>query len=173
MDLLSATLAVMLAFPAYSKETEDPESRRARLTDVAQAICSATNGSPTRAAALVTLWWKESSGAAYVQDGCLKEDIPKGAPDCDGGLAATPWQLHHPVCPSLRDMHPGSYEWLEAGAKCADRQFRAAYWRCHLGWWGAFSGYAGLRCDSPWAEKRKNTMGEILGKIRKEIARGD
>jgi hypothetical protein len=171
MDLLNATLAVMLAFPAYSLEQEDPESRRARLTDVAEAICGATGGSPTRAAALVTLWWMESSGAAYVQEGCL--EVPKGAPDCDGGRAATPWQLHHSACPALRELTPGSYEWLAEGAKCADRQFASAYWRCHLGWWGAFSGYAGIRCDAPWAEKRKVFMGEIVGRIRREMGRGD
>lgn len=169
MDIFSATLSVMLAFPVYSLEQEDPESRRARFTDVAQAICSATDGSPTRTAALVTIWWKESSGAAYVQDGCL--EVPKGAPDCDGGRAATPWQLHHSACPSLRDFPLGSYEWLSVGAKCADRQFAAAYHRCHLGWWGAFSGYAGARCDWRWAEKRKDTMGVILGEIRREMSR--
>jgi hypothetical protein len=165
--LLQATLTVMLAFPAYSLEREDSEARRARLTDVAEAICATTNGHRTRTAALVTLWWRESSGAAYVQAGC--REVPKGAPDCDGGLAATPWQLHHPACPQLRDLVPGSREWLFAGARCADRQMVAAYWRCHLGWWGAFSGYAGIRCDQPWAEKRSHDMGDILARIRKAM----
>ena len=103
-----ATLRVLQSFPVHVTDSdEDPDSRAARLAEIAQAIDAATSD-PTERAALLTLVKFESGAAAYVFEGRCA-DGPRGLYECDGtpgkGHKATGvYQLHanndHPVIPS-------------------------------------------------------------------------
>lgn len=167
-------LAVILALPAWYQDAgESPDARIELLRPVAQVIAIASEGEPTRAAAMIAAGYHESRFARYVVEGRCS-DGPRGA-RCDDGRATSPWQVWAVACPGAHSFPAGSRHSLEAAASCADRLLRGGYGRCrgrHPGgdWAGMFAAYAGgARCDAGWAVPRAHTMGAAL--LRLEGAR--
>lgn len=90
-------LAALLRLPAWSGDSESEPEREVRLEVVAESIHSAASSVPWRGdrnelvALLVMTGWKETKYARHIHEGKCR--IKKG--ECDGGRAASPWQLQH------------------------------------------------------------------------------
>ncbi len=87
----SKTLAALESFPVWEGDRSEPaEARKARLSDMADAIDSATKSREERAL-LIMKAWHESRFARYVQ---LDEPRCRDGVDgrCDHGESLGPWQ---------------------------------------------------------------------------------
>lgn len=96
MDLAAVILTALLTLAPHSRQRpphgweETREAYEARLGSISADIASAAEGSRERAAKLVGIAWHESGFAADVDAG-LCADENRGR--CDGGKAASLWQL--------------------------------------------------------------------------------
>lgn len=167
MTLVDAALAIMLAQPAHwTDKDEAPKARVSRFRPVAAFMVEAAKGDRHVLAAELVLWDAESKGARYVQAGCIR--VPKGAADCDGGRARSPWQMWPKACPAGWALPRGSHEALKAFAGCAARLWQAARRRCQSAnddpLVGAYSGYRSM-CRWEPAKRRAARHRVMLARL--------
>jgi hypothetical protein len=175
MKLLATALLVsILRAPQYYQETlpgpfyESPESRRERLEPVAEELAEHA-ASLFEAAALIELGKAETNWARYVSErGCPNR--PPKSPNCDGGRALGPFQLHRSACARAWAAEPGSREELHESTLCAIRLMRAGYRKCgDLP--GAFAFYGARGCSSPLGARRADEHATVWKIVRIEHAR--
>lgn len=160
MSACAPVLCVLLAFaPHVSDAGETEEARTERLTEVYEAVVSATDD-PDEQAWLLMTGWRESSWAGYVY-----HDLPKCSEGigghCDGGRAWSLWQAHG------TDRQGG----VQVAARIAIETFRLKANYCRARgfdyWLGGTSLYASKTCSWPEAEERVQQARRIAGGLRK------
>jgi hypothetical protein len=150
----SALLAVLLALPPYYLERGDP-TRAPRLEAVAQELAAYP---PDVAAGLIAIGDAETHWARYVGEGCYQ--IPRHAPDCDGGRALGYWQLHRSTCPAAFVSPPWSRESLHEQVACAARLWDGQSRRCLP----AGGGFGCVWADRSWSAER---WASIFGALKR------
>jgi hypothetical protein len=167
----AAILAVLLRFPAYFGDVETETERSERLETIASAVHSASSETPwpgdrnELAAALITQAVFETHLARHVHAGRCKQH------ECDGGRAATLWQLQY-----------GSWlprkQWLAMqGLELAPTERAARYAagilsrgrnRCR-DLFGALSLYAtGRSCSWRGAQERTDFAAKVVSELYRE-----
>jgi len=154
------TLGVLLRFPRYEGDANEPESERVeRLRELASAIDAATPWSAERAL-LVTVAKHESQLARHVQ---LDEAACRDGEShqCDSGAAWSPFQLHG------TDRQGGG----RRAARIALSRLRGAAERCggdtlETRYHGALALYAtGSKCTWSGTAERIATWKRVLARI--------
>src|SRR5689334_6529165 len=84
--------AKLAALPAYPGWAETVEQRTARMQSIADDIAAVTTD-PREMAVLVAIGHHESGWAPDVDNGPCYRGPRNDSPRCDGGRAASPWQL--------------------------------------------------------------------------------
>lgn len=165
MTQLALILKILLSLsPHVSDLSEPPEVRTARLTEVAVAIDEAARNA-NEIAALITLGSFESHFAGWVGAGCLGKPPPRTG-TCDHRRSRGYWQIKRSGCSAGWALPLGSAEADKAFAVCAIGLFRGAYFRCHDGLRGAFSGYWRSCSGLPDVDKRVELHGKIMWMLR-------
>lgn len=126
MTYFSALLALLLAQPAYYPERPD-DTREARLTMVAEELVRYPR---EIAVAAIVQGQAESTFARYVWRGCLPEEIPEKAPDCDRFRARGYLQFWRNRCPAAYQYEPGTRESLREEIACFARGWKSNRQRC-------------------------------------------
>jgi hypothetical protein len=161
MSACAPLLCLLLAFaPHVSDAGETEEARTERLTDVYEAVVSATDD-PDEQAWLLMTGDRESHWAGYIyRDESRCRDGIGGR--CDGGKAWSFWQLHG------TDRRGG----VTVAARVAIKTFRLKANYCRARgfdyWVGGTSLYAtGKTCSWPEATERVRQAQSIAGGLRK------
>lgn len=182
--LLAIVISIALNFqPAWQERDEPPETRKARIEQMARAVLGATRN-PHEIAVLLELGRAETWFSAYSHRACTPYD-KRYSGDCDriwkgkrkGQIRARSfWQLWERTCPALWKEKPGSDAAVNAAAKCALKHFRFARKQCarrtrHGALAGAFSGYRStMVCEWEPAKARAWRARQLEGKLRFRIA---
>lgn len=144
----AALLALLLAQPAYYLERGDT-TRAPRLELVASELAAYP---PDVAAGLVAVGYAESGWARYVAEGCYQ--VPRGAPNCDGGRALGYWQLHRTTCPAAFSVPPWTRASLREQVACSARLWDGQSRRClERG-----GGFGCVWADRSWSAERWATI---------------
>jgi hypothetical protein len=153
------TFAALQSFPVHTSDRDEPEEkRRKRLREIAAAVDGATTDRPERAA-LLTLVLFESHAAAYVHEGRCS-DGPRGALECDSGLAKGHFQLHGDVPDSLDEQAVKALSlWRFGLTRC-----RRAHPDPIAGAFQSF-GTGGKCSPSAWSSRRADMMRRLTGKL--------
>jgi hypothetical protein len=150
--MTAALLALLLAQPAYYLERPDP-TRQARLELVAAELAAYP---PDVAAGLAVIGHRESGWARYVAEGCYQ--VPRRAPNCDGGRALGYWQLHRGACPAAWLSPPWTRASLHEQVACAVRLWDGASRRCLP----SGGGFGCIWADRSWSATRWATAYSVL-----------
>lgn len=142
-------LSILLSMPPSHHDTETDAERKQRLSVVAQSIVVASEGDAEVAAFLIMTGDKETKLARHIHEGRCKSY------ECDGGMAATLWQVWRLESMSeehWESMQGSNLEATTAAARYAARLYRmkSNYCRSPI---GGISAYATGRCFSKDYEK--------------------
>lgn len=162
MDLATRIFLLLMALGQHTVDRghETEPERRARLDLTAQLIVWRTDD-PQEAAILLTIGSRETRFAWYVGSGNCHLGKPFGM-DCDGGLAASYWQLTKWAGPHTLAAEPGSVDQLSWAIHETLVYWRRGYDKCRQSVNGAFAFYKGRACDHPDGRARGNLYRKIL-----------